>query len=184
MDLTKIFIDPGHGGKDPGAVGNGIHEADIVLDIGLKIRDLFMRYEDAEVKLSREKDVYLTLSERTRMANEWGADVLVSIHINANDNPTADGFETYIYTNPKERTKSFQHVLHTEIHNRIAMDDRGERQANFHMVRESVMPAVLSENGFISNKSDADKLKKDDFRVRLAEGHVVGIASFLGLKIN
>ena len=81
--MVKIFIDPGHGGTDPGAVGNGLLEKDLTLSISLKIRNLLNGYENTQVKLSRDKDITLSLKERTDMANAWGADYLLSVHINA-----------------------------------------------------------------------------------------------------
>src|SRR5690606_41982785 len=72
--MPKIFIDPGHGGKDSGAVGNGLKEKDIVLYVALRMKHILQdEYTNAEVKLSREKDVFVELSERARMANAWGA---------------------------------------------------------------------------------------------------------------
>lgn len=179
---SKIFIDLGHGGKDGGAVGNGLEEANLTLDLGKRTRDILENeYEGAEVKLSRETDVYLSLNQRTDAANKWGADVLVSIHINAATSD-ADGFESYRYTDVSTKTKTFQNVLHQAILKRIDMDDRGQKAKNLHMVRESHMPAVLTECGFINNKSDSNKMKQDSWKDATARGHAEGIAEFLGLK--
>ncbi len=82
--MTKIYLDPGHGGNDPGAVGNGLREKDLTLEIGLKVRDILLRnYENVEVRMSRTADTTLSLDQRTNDANTWGADFLISIHINA-----------------------------------------------------------------------------------------------------
>lgn len=184
----KIYLDAGHGGKDGGAVGNGLLEKNLTLSIVKKIQEtLTKNYEDVQIKLSRTGDTYPTLSQRTNDANSWGADVLVSVHINSNANTSANGFETYIYNqSPSARTVSFQNMLHQEIFNQMkaggVTNDRGKKRANLHMCRESNMSAVLTENLFISNKADADKLRQDAFINRIAQGHVVGLEKFLGLK--
>lgn len=182
MALKKVKIDAGHGGKDPGAIGNGIYEKNVVLDLAKRTRDILVKeYAEVEVSLTRETDIYLTLDQRTTAANKWGADVLVSIHTNAATG-AADGFESFVYTDVSTKTKAFQNVLHRAIMKRINMDDRGQKAKNLHMVRQSKMPAVLTECGFISNASDAAKMKTDSWKAAVARGHAEGIAEFLGLK--
>jgi N-acetylmuramoyl-L-alanine amidase len=183
--LTKIFIDLGHGGKDGGAAANGILEKDIVLKIGKKMQALLKNYQDVDVMLSRSEDVFLSLDARTDKANNWGADVLCSVHVNSSDDASASGFETFTYPNANAGTIAFQNVMHEEILKTIdgsSIRDRGKKQANFHMLRESNMKAILTENLFISNSSNAAKLKEDHFLDQLAQGHVNGFEKFLGLK--
>ena len=184
----KIFLDAGHGGKDGGAVGNDLLEKNLTLSIVKKIQEkITQNYEDVQIKLSRTGDTYPTLEQRTNEANAWGADVLISVHINSNVNTSANGFETFIYNqSPSARTISFQNVLHQEIFSQMraggVTNDRGMKRANLHMCRESNMSAVLTENLFISNKADTDKLKQEAFIDRIAQGHVTGLEKFLGLK--
>lgn len=177
----KIVIDAGHGGKDSGAVGNGLLEKNLTLQLALKTRDYLKEYAGADVRLTREKDVYLTLDARTDLANDWGADLLVSIHINA-ATPTAEGFESFVYTKVDAATKAFQNVLHNKVLKATGMDDRGQRSKDLHMCRESNMPAVLTENGFISNAGDSLKMKITSWLDKVAAAHAAGIAEFLGLK--
>ncbi|MEJ5226911.1 N-acetylmuramoyl-L-alanine amidase [Thermodesulfovibrio sp.] len=93
----KIVIDPGHGGKDPGAIGhNGLMEKDVVLDVALKVRDLMRESSKYEIILTRDKDVYIPLNERTELANRVKADLFISIHTNAAPNSFAKGIETYL----------------------------------------------------------------------------------------
>lgn len=183
--MPRIFIDCGHGGKDFGAIGNGLNEKDVVLDIGLKIKEGLANYKDAQVLLSREKDEFLTLDERTDKANAWKADILISIHDNSANDKTAKGFESYIYSgNVTSGTIAFQNVLHAEIMRELGaeVEERGKKRANFHMLRESHMKAVLTENLFLSNASDANLLKSQNFRQKIANGHILGVAKFLGLQ--
>ena len=177
--MVKIFVDPGHGGSDPGAVGNGLREKDITLQISKRIKDLLANYENTQVKLSRETDQTLSLKQRTDMANAWCADYLISVHINAGG---GTGYEDHIYPNTGGITAANQNVIHEEIMKQVDLKDRGKKRSNFHMLRESKMPAMLSENGFIDSASDATNIKDAAFIERIAQGHVNGLERVFGLK--
>jgi N-acetylmuramoyl-L-alanine amidase len=182
--LVKIYLDAGHGGKDGGAVGNGLKEKDIVLDLVKRIEKGLKEYENVTVIQTRTTDVFLELTERTKKANNANADVLVSVHINSSTAPTSRGFETHIYPNSGAATSAFQNVMHSEIKKAIGTDveDRGKKQSNFHMLRESKMKSILTENLFVSNAADAKLLDQEDFKQKLAQGHINGLEKFLGLK--
>jgi N-acetylmuramoyl-L-alanine amidase len=182
--MNIVFIDPGHGGSDPGAVGNGIQEKDINLKVSLKIRDRLNQYKDVKVVMSRDTDKTMSLKERTDKANQSNADLLISVHVNASTSTSASGYETFVYTSVPSSTVAFQNVLHAEMTRLIgkSINDRGKKSANFHMLRESNMTAALTENLFISNKRDSEWLKKDEFLSLLALGHVNGVVKFLGLE--
>jgi N-acetylmuramoyl-L-alanine amidase len=95
LGVSRIVIDPGHGGHDPGAVGKGITEADVVLDIALRLETLLAAVPDVDVILTRRTDEFVALQERTAIANREGADLFLSIHANASNNTRASGVETY-----------------------------------------------------------------------------------------
>lgn len=95
LGVARIVIDPGHGGRDPGALGKRINEADLVLDIALRLEKLLRQQPGVEVVLTRRTDVYVPLEERTAIANRAGADLFLSIHANASRNRQARGVETY-----------------------------------------------------------------------------------------
>lgn len=181
--MTKIFIDPGHGGSDSGATANGLKEKDLCLTIALKLRNILnQEYEGHTISLSRTADTTLTLKQRTDMANRWGADFLVSIHINAGG---GTGFESYIYNGiyvSKGETNRLRTLVHDAIVKETGFSDRGKKTANFHMLRESSMHGVLTENGFIDTSSNANNLKSGAFLNKIARGHARGLASALGLK--
>lgn len=184
--MKKVFIDAGHGGKDPGAVANGLKEKDITLAVSLEIKKrLEGNYEGVQVLLSRSTDVFLELKERTDLANKAKADVSVSVHCNAGGG--AGGFESFRYTKASAASTAFQNGLHIAVMdmlNKVAVGviDRGQKAANLHMVRESSMPAALTENLFLDVATDAAKLKKDAVIQAIIDGHVTGIAKYLGLK--
>lgn len=182
--MKKVWIDAGHGGKDPGAVSNGLKEKDIALAVSLAIKkQLEAEYEGVQVLLSRSTDVFLELRDRTDKANEAGADILVSIHCNAGGG--SGGFETFRYTHASAASRALQNVLHTEIMAALKLHgvtDRGQKSGNLHMCRESKMPAVLTENLFIDVLADAKRLKQLVVIAAIANGHVRGIAKYLGLS--
>jgi N-acetylmuramoyl-L-alanine amidase len=95
LGVSRIVIDPGHGGRDPGVEANGITEADLTLDIALRLKKLLEKQPGIQVILTRSTNVFVPLEERTAIANRAGADLFLSIHANASRNPQASGVETY-----------------------------------------------------------------------------------------
>lgn len=180
--MVKIYLDPGHGGNDPGAIGNGLYEKDVNLTIALKTRNILTdEYEGHDIRMSRTGDVTKSLDARTDEANAWGADYYLSIHINAGG---GTGFESYIYNGSypgKQETDRLRNIIHNTIMQHVDFQDRGKKEANFHVLRETVMPASLTENGFIDNPNDAEKLKSDTFLNRIARGHAEGLAQAFNL---
>ncbi|MCM3783660.1 N-acetylmuramoyl-L-alanine amidase [Neobacillus mesonae] len=182
--MIELMIDPGHGGDDPGAVGNRIKEKDIVLAISKGIKKkLEHEYEGINVTLTRSTDIFLELKERTNKANAASVDALISIHCNAGGG--AGGFETFRYTNASAKSKELQETLHTAIMaelDQFNVIDRKQKAGNLHMVRESKMPAVLTENLFIDVAADANRLQSDKVIDALINGHVLGVVKYFGLK--
>ena len=180
----KIFIDPGHGGKDPGATGNGLQEKDVVLDLALRLAKELENY-NCQVKLARDKDVYVANGDRTKEANAWGAVLYFSIHINGHTNTSANGYEDFIYPTAPQKTANIRKAIHTKLSAvwlNAGRANRGMKTANFQVLRETKMPAVLVENGFISNKEDADLLRNKDFRIKLVNAMLEGIVNALDLE--
>jgi N-acetylmuramoyl-L-alanine amidase len=95
LGVSRIVIDPGHGGHDPGARARGLNEADLTLDVALRLEKLLKKEPGLEVVLTRRTDVYIPLEERTAIANREGADLFLSIHANTSRNTSARGVETY-----------------------------------------------------------------------------------------
>lgn len=179
--MVKIYIDPGHGGNDPGAVGNGLREKDLTLKIAKYMRDyLLNNYSGVSVRMSRENDKTVSLATRTNDANKWGANAFISIHINAGG---GTGFESFVYPGVGKATRDLQNAIHGEVMKVFSgFRDRGKKQANFHVLRETKMSAVLTENGFIDTKKDADFLKIEANLRKIGEAHALGVAKYFGLK--
>lgn len=178
--MVKIFIDPGHGGTDSGASANGLLEKNITLQIALLLRDILIsEYDGVSVRLSRSTDQSVTLSQRTNAANSWGADYFVSIHINAGG---GTGFESYVYPGVSAPTTTYRNALHDEIVRSVDFANRGKKTANFHVLRETSMPAILTENGFIDTAADANKLRNATFLQGIARAHATGLEKAFQLK--
>lgn len=178
----RVFINLGHGGRDPGAVGNGLKEKDLVLKIGKIVYDRLKDY-NLTVKMFRDDDTFYSLRRITDEANKWKADLFISIHVNAGG---GTGFESFIFNgNVSRETNRLQSDVHSEIMkavNKHNIRDRGKKRANFHVLRETSMSAVLTENLFIDTKRDAELLRSDKFINDVATGHVNGIVKFTGAK--
>jgi N-acetylmuramoyl-L-alanine amidase len=179
--MVRIVLDAGHGGTDSGAVGNGLREKDLTLNIVKKIDDMLKDYEGVEIIYTRTNDRFIELSERAAIANRAKADFFLSVHINAGG---GTGFESYIFNgNVSAKTIAYQNVIHGEIMKAIGgVRDRGKKRANYAVLRETKMPAILTENLFIDNANDAEKLKSDQFLQQIAYGHVIGLEKAFGLK--
>lgn len=179
-ETVKIYLDPGHGGTDTGAIGNGLKEKDLTLDIALRIRNILnSEYTGHEIRMSRTSDVYPTLAQRTNDANQWGANFFLSVHINSGG---GTGYEDYSYPNAGAPTTTYHQLIHQEIMKTADFVDRGMKTSNFHVLRETNMPAILTENGFIDRAEDAAKLANADFREQLARGHVNGLVKSFNLQ--
>lgn len=182
--MAYIVIDPGHGGKDPGAIGFKINEKDVVLNLAKKLNDHLGQYEKAVVSLTRWDDRFLELSERAKFANDRNADLFISLHNNA-ASASAHGFESFIYVNAGATTARYQTILHEQVMNYLAqvgIHDRGKKRANYAVLRETKMPAILLENLFITNEKENKLLKDDTFLDNLAAAIAAGIAKIFGLK--
>ncbi|ADD41370.1 N-acetylmuramoyl-L-alanine amidase family protein [Stackebrandtia nassauensis] len=179
---AKVYIDPGHGGSDSGAVGHGLQEKALTLDISLRLRDLLNANGNVEVRMSRDTDIDRSLSYRTSDANSWGAGFFISVHINSGG---GTGFESYRYTGTTGDTQRAQETIHPAVYGAMTgvgqTPDRGIKTANFHVLRETAMPAVLTENLFIDRAEDAALLGNADFIAAVAQGHANGILSYLGV---
>ena len=184
MKLMLIAIDAGHGGKDSGATANGLMEKNITLQLAFKTGIFLRTNYSCDVMYTRNKDVFLTLSERANIANRVKADLFCSFHINSFDE-TSEGFETYRYPGTKGVTMELQKYVHEEVMNVLKtyeIMDRGMKQKDLAVVRETVMPALLTETLFISNPNEAKLLKSEEFISKVAQAHAVGLAKAAGLK--
>lgn len=156
----RIFIDPGHGGKDPGACNGKFKEKDIVLDIGLMLGEQLSK-EGHEVAYSRTTDSFVSLAERVNKSNRFKADVFISLHCNAFSAPNAQGVETYYYKTSSKGKELAAKIQQGIIDNSLYSKNRGIKPGNFYVLRNTKAIAVLVELGFITNEVDLGFILKN-----------------------
>ncbi|WP_196345687.1 SH3 domain-containing protein, partial [Paraclostridium sordellii] len=178
----KVFIDPGHGGQDSGAVGNGNYEDELNLAVAKKVEQK-LRSKGIEVKMSRYSDEFISLSDRAKMANQYDPDVFISIHQNSSDSMSANGTETYYHTRKGEYSHYAQNIQSSAI-NETGSRNRGIKSANFAVLRETNMPSALFESGFITNPTESANLANPNYQEKLADGIANGIERYLKDNIH
>lgn len=221
----KVVLDAGHGGKDPGAVGNRLQEKQVALATTLKVGSLLEAMEDVEVIYTRKTDEFIGLKQRADIANKNKADLFISIHCNGVASPSPRGFETFVFGiarnkdnletarrensviyfeedyeiiysnyNPDSPESILTYTLMQEeyldqsillasyvqknVVNKLKQKDRGVKQDNFLVLRETYMPSILIELGFITNPTDASFLKTEVAKNQLAKEIVEAIKQY------
>lgn len=177
-----ICIDAGHGGSDPGAVNGSYLEKTAALDIAKKLGNALVQI-GVKVIYTRDSDKTVELEQRTSYANTKGADYFISIHLNSATAKSANGIETFAYSTIGQSYKLAQ-AVQKELIAATKATDRGVKTANYHVLRETNMPAILIETGFISNDVEAQKLFTASYQNTIAEAAARAIASFLGLEVE
>ena len=171
----KICIDPGHGGSDPGAVGNGLYEKNINLDIGNRMNSLFI-LDGASTRMTRSTDVYVSLQGRCDISNNFGANRFESTHCNAGG---GYGTETFSYSSTGTAA-DLRNKVNPEIVAHMGTYNRGVKTAGFYVLVYTVAPAILGEVAFIDNAADAAKLASATYRQEAARAYLHGTQSHYG----
>lgn len=175
--MIKFCIDAGHGGKDSGAVNGGCYEKAVTLAVARKLRERLLA-KKFDVIMTRSTDDFLELQTRCNVANNANADYFISIHCNSATNKSASGIETFTYTNVSQKTKTLANEVQKHLMLAIPEEkNRGVKQANYHVLRRTKMPAILIELGFISHDETKKKLFTTRYQDRLVDGIVNGIMS-------
>ncbi len=223
-----VIIDPGHGGKDPGAVSKGIREKDVVLGIGLKLgKYINENFPEVKVIFTRSTDVFVPLIDRSRIANKNKADLFISLHANYCGTPATRGTETFVlglhrsndnlevakkensvilleedYTTTYEgfdpnlsesyimfelvqdiymdQSLLFADAIQNQFKTKIETSNRGVKQAGFLVLRQSSMPSVLVETGFLSNMTEANYLNSNEGQQKIALSILEAFRKFRG----
>ncbi len=220
IKLRRVVIDPGHGGKDPGAISrSGLQEKNVNLDIALRLKNMFEK-NGVSVVMTRTYDVFIPLTRRAEIANRSGADIFISVHANANHSKSMNGFEVYyisgkisdyqraissarisapdikgaslgsnsnylkvtlwdmIYTNNRAESIDLAgHLCQTTSRN-MRLPVLGVKGANYYVLKNVRIPAVLIEVGFLSNSYEERRLRESAYRQQLAESIFEGIGRY------
>jgi N-acetylmuramoyl-L-alanine amidase len=179
-----VTIDPGHGGKDSGAIGlDNLREVDVILPIALRVSKI-LNEKGVATQLTRDSDYFVGLDERVIMSRNAGATIFVSIHANSIDNrPDVNGLETYYYG----KGLDLADTVHRGVLERMdssrqtdILNDRGVRSARFLVLRKSEIPAILIEVGYLTSPEESLRLADKQYRDRMADAIAYGILRYLG----
>lgn len=146
-----IFIDPGHGGSDPGAVVPGLTEARINLDLGTRVHDLLQTQFDTRAMLSRATDIYIPVGTRAKMANLSHVSHVVSIHMNSFTSADASGFEVWKFGKANETGRLTKFIQTCLVQAMPMFKDRGIKDSEFMILKATKAPACLIEFGFLTD---------------------------------
>lgn len=176
-----VYLDPGHGGSDPGSSGNGLIEKELNLKIALGVRDK-LQSMGIVVYMSRDTDKFVSLQDIADGANAVNPDIFVSIHQNSFTSPSAYGIETYWYKGNADKS------LATFLQNRLIKNtngyDRGVKNEDFYVIKNTNMPSSLVECGFLTNPDEASKLKTSDYQNKIIDAIANGANDYLKASIN
>ena len=218
LGIKRVILDPGHGGKDPGAIGyQGLREKDVVLKVAKKVARKITKELGIEVVLTRKRDRFLPLEERTAIANTKNGDLFISIHANAAETKQANGIETYyldlavtegemqiaakenatsarkisdlqkILSHLMNNTKKdesarlasiVQTSLMTGLSTKYKIRDHGVKKAPFIVLIGAQMPSVLTEIAFLTNPTEATRLRNDKYLEEIADHITEGIVKY------
>lgn len=178
-----IVVDPGHGGRDVGAVGiGGLQEKRVIFPIASEVVKL-LKDRGVNAVLTRSNDQFVSLASRVAQGKGFKADAFVSIHANAINlsRPDVNGLETYHAPGALSGAR-LARTIHNSILRNVTIRDRGVRRARFYVLRKSSMPAVLVEVGFVTGREDAAKLAQASHRSKMAQAIAEGILRYFQVK--
>jgi N-acetylmuramoyl-L-alanine amidase len=176
-----LVVDAGHGGKDDGAVGNGLYEKNITLKLAQEIKELSSQY-GIDVVLTRNNDAYMSPQEKSNFSNTQNADALISVHVNAELHSQQSGFEVVLSSKNTKFTDNSQ-VLGSAILQSLSSDFKiqqalQQKKVGIWVLDQSNIPSALIECGYLTNASDANNLK-DDAKIELMAKNILqGVATY------
>ncbi|MEH2435979.1 MAG: N-acetylmuramoyl-L-alanine amidase [Nostoc sp.] len=173
-----VIIDPGHGGKDSGALGiGGAREKDVILPIGKRLAEILQQH-GVQVIMTRDSDYFVTLPGRVQLAERANADVFVSIHANSAgaSRPDVNGLEVYYYDSGLDLARIVRSSI---LQNISTIKDRGVRRARFYVLRKSSMPSILVETGYMTGREDMARLRTSAYQNKMAEAIARGVLQYL-----
>jgi N-acetylmuramoyl-L-alanine amidase len=198
QNLPTIVIDPGHGGRDEGARGNGLVEKQLTLDVALRLEKL-LQAQGFRTVLTRREDIHVSLPARVELANKLDYALYISLHFNKSSYSSVSGIETYYASDkilpepawsfvglfPKrqplqtvDRGENLAALVQTALVTKTEAGNRGIKAHALFVVRHTRMPAVLIEGGFMSNRFEAKLLATPEYRDRLAGSITEAIAEY------
>lgn len=175
---VDIVLDAGHGGKDQGASNGDVLEKDLTLEITEKTKDI-LKEAGYKVKLTREDDTFVELTERADYANRKKSTAFISIHCNSLEEGEADGIETFYAESKEAESQELAQMIQNCTSEKTGALDRGVKTADYVVIKETDMPAALVEVGFLSDAEECELLQQESYQEKIAEGIAAGIIEYL-----
>ena len=173
-DFRTVVIDPGHGGHDKGGQWGRVYEKHLALDTALRL-EAHLKSMGFNTFVTRRSDYFISLPQRVTIANRNRNAIFVSVHYNYTWKQEASGLETFYNRSDSRRLAQY---VQTGMINRVHAIDRGAKFARFYVIRNTNIPSILAECGFVSCKSERDRMKSAWYRDSLAKGIAEGIQRF------
>lgn len=176
LAFGKVVIDAGHGGHDRGASAGLTYEKHLALDVSRRLA-AYLKKHGIRSSLTRERDQFVSLPRRVRMANTSGNEIFVSIHFNSASASSATGIETY-YSSKNRKSYALAHMVQSASIYKTKTRNRGVKHGNFHVLSQNNRPAILVECAFLSNPSDRYRALSPTYRQNIAEAIAMGIIKY------
>lgn len=173
--VSRVIIDPGHGGKDKGAHWGSVYEKTLVLQVSFKVAKL-LKAKGMPVTMTRSSDKYISLRDRSIIANRYKNAIFISIHFNSHTNSRYNGVETYYYG---EQGKRLAAHVHLRLLSKLKIRNRDTRQRkDLAVLRQTLCPAILVECGYISNPYERRRALRSSYQDSCAQAIVEGIMAY------
>jgi N-acetylmuramoyl-L-alanine amidase len=178
--IKTVVIDPGHGGEDGGATEGRVFEKHLNFDVSRRL-EIQLQRRGYKTILTRTRDEFISLSQRSNIANRVRDSVFVSIHFNSARRTSAYGIETFYYSYDGYKLAS---RVHSAVCRKLRPEDRGVKKGSYSVLRHTKTPAILVEGGFLTNSKERERCLQPWYRQALAESIAVGIDVYAGDAAN
>lgn len=176
LEGYTIVLDPGHGGKDPGAIGlNGVYEKDLSMSTTDKVETQLLD-AGANVTMTRTDDDFIPLDRRTLISHETQADAFISLHYDAFPILSVNGVTTYFHSNGTDRNLAEE--IQASLASTVNLQDRGILQGDYRVLRNNNAPSVVTELGFLTNQSDLTTIQTADYQDKVAQAISNGLKNY------
>jgi N-acetylmuramoyl-L-alanine amidase len=177
-NFNTVIIDPGHGGHDNGGQWGKVYEKHLALDTAARL-DGMLRKAGYNTVMTRRSDYFVTLPQRTQMANRYSNAIFVSIHYNYTWKQQVSGLETFYYNSEGQKLAS---LVQSRVVRNTRTVDRKAKFARYYVIRNCKLPSILVEGGFVSNESERNRMKSAWFRDAIARGIAEGIQQYRRMR--
>jgi N-acetylmuramoyl-L-alanine amidase len=172
--FSTVVIDPGHGGHDKGGQWGLVYEKHLALDTATRLES-YLKQRGLKTVMTRRSDYFVTLPGRVNIANRFRSAIFVSVHYNYTWKQNVSGLETFYSNSQSQRLAQY---VHAGMLSRVRAVNRGVKYARYYVIRNTTIPAVLVECGFVSNSGERSRMKSAWYRDALARGMAEGIVRF------